>query len=62
MVGQACRHTVALNDAALRLFGYSREEFMALNHDALLRSHAVTPRPLLFSAFSIVMVARYRWS
>ena len=42
---------LAVNDAALRLFGYSREEFMALNHDALLRSHAVTPTTTTILSF-----------
>ncbi len=51
LVNAANNTMLAVNDAALRLFGYNREEFMALNHETLLRNHAVTPTTTTILSF-----------
>jgi len=51
LVNKSSSGMLAVNDAALKLFGYSREEFMVLNHEALLRSHAVNPTTTTILSF-----------
>jgi len=51
LVNKTSSGMLAVNEAALKLFGYSREEFMGLNHEALLRSHAVNPTTTTILSF-----------
>jgi len=51
LVNKSNSTMMAVNDSALKLFGYNREEFLKLNHDALLRSHAVTPTTTTILSF-----------
>ena len=51
LVNKLTNGMLAVNDAALKLFGYDRNEFLALDHEALLRSHAVTPTTTTILSF-----------
>ncbi len=51
LVNKTNSRMLAVNDSALRLFGYTREEFLNLNHEALLRSHAVNPTTTTILSF-----------